>query len=311
MVGRATLSPKIPSAGVFPMTSAASGQLGKLQFRTTNMSEMPWRVASQDDAAENFLCIYDMGKRASKHMDRQRSSAPLLSAAACTTRSCFVPHSLDFCEGDRAEAAWVKARACGSVAAAGASPSPRSTMQSVYGSAFAPRTEHELRSSKGKSAKPRERTSPLATLDELMETRSHAQASYLQQAPRPSVPWHSPTTLGPVARGPWQGEAECSIYRKEFGRPTLQRPQSTPLLSSRGSSLPWYKTPAEAVARQESTRRAEGLQLRQVFRESTSEPSGAASVASEGGGVRPASQATPLSAQERRRRRCVAAAGSP
>ncbi|CAK0893283.1 unnamed protein product [Prorocentrum cordatum] len=272
-----------------------------LQHRTTNMAEMPWHVASQDDAAENFLGIHYMGKRAGKYMDVQRSSAPLLGPTACTSRSCYVPHSLDGCEGDREAAARMKDQACGPVAAAGAA-SPRSMLQSVYGSAFAPLTEHQTKSAKLKSLKPKGRTSPLATLDTLLETRSHAHESYPQRAPQPSVPWHSPTTLGPVARGPWRGEAERSIYQQEFGAPAgaPQRPRSTPLPSSRGSVRSRCATPgpspprapAEAAARLERARRAEGLQLRQVFREDTSAPSGAASAAS-GRATPAASQATP------------------
>lgn len=283
MVGRAKMSPSVASAGVFPSPSATSGRLGELQFRTTNMSEMPWKVASQEDANENFLCIHYMGKRANKYMDHQRSSARLLGPESCTSRSCYVPHSQTVV--DKESAARMKAKASGPVTAPDAASS---MLQSVYGSAFAPRTEDDMRSAKLRSAKPGGRTSPLATLDKLMETRSHAHESYARKARHPSEPWQAPTTLGPVACGPWQGEAACSIYQREFGAPTLQRPQSTPLLNSTGNSLVRGQTPepgllespAATATRLERTRRAEGLKLRQVFREDAGEPSGAASAAS-------------------------------
>lgn len=255
------MSPRFPSAGVFPMSSsAAAARFGELQYRTTNMTEMPWRVASQEDAGENFLEVHFMGKRKTKYMDMQRSSAPLLTPNAATSRSVYVNHGIDDGEG-RATAARMKFKASGPMVPTDSNSGP---MHTAYGSAFARCSENDMRFANQESARPRGRTSPLATLDKLMETRSHAHSSFSQRAPHPSVPWHSPTTLGPVARGPVQFDGECSIYQKEFPSPpssAAQRSVSSPLAKERN-------------------RRAEGLKLRQVFKENDSEPSGAVSAAS-------------------------------
>eukprot|EP00928_Gymnodinium_smaydae_P071595 TRINITY_DN55142_c0_g1_i1.p1 TRINITY_DN55142_c0_g1~~TRINITY_DN55142_c0_g1_i1.p1 ORF type:complete len:249 (-),score=43.60 TRINITY_DN55142_c0_g1_i1:63-809(-) len=205
--------PKGASFGVFPSQSAvrskSTSDIQRLYFKTSQKDEFDWRTLPENDRAENFDQVHNIGKRTTKYMKYQKKVAPLVDRTACRYNMEFIPKpSADYmCNKELAETfAGVKS----------VSASPSFGVQSNYKETFVPISTEKLRGAKQKSQAPKQvRTKTLGGTDDLLETESMLHRTYSA----PDIQLAKPTpALIPKPNLTMSGHGAGEMFRSNYDR---------------------------------------------------------------------------------------------
>merc|ERR1719277_2589327 len=74
----------------------------KVYYQTTSQRDVCGRAPCAVARGENFDNVHSIGKKTTKYLEFQQSTAPLLSRDACHYHKEFTPHPLGDCEMNRA-----------------------------------------------------------------------------------------------------------------------------------------------------------------------------------------------------------------
>eukprot|EP00927_Polykrikos_kofoidii_P015181 TRINITY_DN16734_c0_g1_i1.p2 TRINITY_DN16734_c0_g1~~TRINITY_DN16734_c0_g1_i1.p2 ORF type:complete len:252 (-),score=45.61 TRINITY_DN16734_c0_g1_i1:42-797(-) len=205
--------PMNASFGVFPSQSAVRSKsctdLQRLYFQTSQRSEFDWRTIPEADRPENFDQLHNIGKRNTKYMKYQRSTAPNVDRTACVYMKEFAAKPLGDCECNKALAQTFKGPS--KVAS-----SPSFGIRSNYKETYVLHSPEELKGARLKSQAPKQlRTKTLGGTDDFMEPVSESHASHpvypldIARAAPAMIPKPNLTMVG-------QGSSD--LYKSQYSR---------------------------------------------------------------------------------------------
>eukprot|EP00933_Yihiella_yeosuensis_P053037 TRINITY_DN51198_c0_g1_i1.p1 TRINITY_DN51198_c0_g1~~TRINITY_DN51198_c0_g1_i1.p1 ORF type:complete len:281 (-),score=56.38 TRINITY_DN51198_c0_g1_i1:105-875(-) len=224
------MSHKPESAGVLPGPTAIKGvaqeDLIRLTYRTTYSTGVAGRIPAAEDKGENFSNVHAIGRKDTKYMKFQKSTAPLLDRSACSQRRDFVELPL----GDNVVNNALAASFAGGLKAGKKGLKVEFSSATAYSENFAGYDPERTAGAKQKSAKVKNgRTSTITGMTDLMETKPLSHSSF--RAPNAELAKAAEIVLAKPNLGlmNWQGDAEHSSYKREFC--SMKRNASAPMMS--------------------------------------------------------------------------------
>lgn len=232
------IAPTYASTGPLPsgrsMTAVPREEMQRSYYRTASMQDLSWKTPSADDRGENFLDIHNIGRRTTKYMEYQKSTAPLLDRNTCNYSRDFVPLPVNDCKVNRMLANSFKT---GMGAGMKTSMAPFDA-RSLHEDTFTLLTREEQKRSVLPRAPARwlERTQTLGGSGIMTETRSHAHLNYpvpfRELAKVRSVNQPKPCLELP---GTVMGGFSPKTSYQELGQKCLQQSRSSPQLGVPGA----------------------------------------------------------------------------